>query len=74
MTSERVTPEKMILEHRRRHNVMAGHYWMELANAMAAEMKTLSRENRELRKALAPFSGVRPGDFNKPRRARRPHA
>jgi hypothetical protein len=42
-------PEKMIAEHRRRHNVMAGHYWMELANEMAAEIK-------RLRAALKPLA------------------
>lgn len=36
-----MTPEEMIREHRQRHNVMAGHYWPELADQMAAEIKRL---------------------------------
>ena len=47
-----MTPKQMIDEHRRRHNVMAGHYWNELAQQMAREIERLQAENDQLRAAL----------------------
>jgi len=42
-----MTPKEMIDAHRSRHNVMAGHYWMELASQMADEIKRLTMANRK---------------------------
>lgn len=45
-----MTPEEMIREHRRRHNVMAGHYWPELASQMTHEIKRLQKALKIIQK------------------------
>jgi hypothetical protein len=48
-----MTPKQMISEHRRRHNVMAGHYWVELAEQMGAEIERLRAAMQDACELLA---------------------